>query len=557
MHLTTRHARWARWCIARNPMYLLSAGCMAAGARMYLVDPSNRAGEIGLILLTFGVLQAYELAVTSVLLFLHARRRSPEDRPSLLLVATLFWTGPLAATAEMVALNPRKGALVVAGACLLALSELRVVRRALGLQLSIGGRLAAGACIVLLGVLPLLLKLPRPGSGVGELYMYLGWWLLGGVVLLSLRTARFHARESRRSQSLGPTARDLHLEVALLILVLGATCAHLVAMNYAFLTHARLFYASPLLVALAVVGLDYLALAAKSNRWLVSACAGLPAVAIALTFQTFDEQVPTACLPGILRDPRSAVLAISIAAWWFGAWRHASPVMLHAGNASLGLALLWVINGQTTAVPVGMPSREVIIVLAYVITGYLAACALLRWSRTEAFACLWTHQVAVTAWQWERSDAGLMIILLVAGWQWLLWHRLAARRPDLAAACLPVLLLVATTWAYELHDSLFWAARGHALAMVAVLAVIGFVGSQRRYALIAALVAAGDVVFCACRWAATGAKPTANVMVLVGFALLAAGATVSWYKSALLDLTRGAVPPEPGEASGSSQELVQ
>jgi len=61
-------ANWAGWWVRRNPMYLVSAVFMAGGARMYLVSPGTRPGDIGLILLTLGILQAYEWAVTGVLL---------------------------------------------------------------------------------------------------------------------------------------------------------------------------------------------------------------------------------------------------------------------------------------------------------------------------------------------------------------------------------------------------------------------------------------------------------------------------------------------------------
>lgn len=38
------------WCLRRNPMYLLSAACVAIGARMLLVSPATSpAGEIGLV----------------------------------------------------------------------------------------------------------------------------------------------------------------------------------------------------------------------------------------------------------------------------------------------------------------------------------------------------------------------------------------------------------------------------------------------------------------------------------------------------------------------------
>ena len=62
--------RCAGWWVERNPTYLISAGLMAVGARLYLVSPSSRAGDVGLIMLTLGVLQLYMWAVTGILLAL-------------------------------------------------------------------------------------------------------------------------------------------------------------------------------------------------------------------------------------------------------------------------------------------------------------------------------------------------------------------------------------------------------------------------------------------------------------------------------------------------------
>ncbi|MBN1488690.1 MAG: hypothetical protein JXA69_02135 [Phycisphaerae bacterium] len=510
---------------------------------------------MGLILLTFGVLQAYQLSVTSVLLLLHSRRRAAEDQPSLLLVATLFWTGPLAAAAEMVTVNARQGAFLVVGGCLVALGELRVVRRALGLKFSIWGRIAVCAWIVLLSGLPLLLKLRAEVTGMDdEVLLYLGWWMLAGIVLLSLGTVRGRGRPG--SAVLAQKHKDLRLELVLLALVLGETIAHLVAMNYAFFTHARWFYASPLLVAVAVVGLEWLARAGRESRWLVAGCAGLPAVAIALALQPFDEKVPTVYLPAALRDPMIGVLLVATAAWWFGYWRHAWPALLHAGNASLALAVFRLVKSSTVpgaisiSAPVAMPSCEMIVVVLYGIAGYFAVSALWRQSRSELFACLLAHQAAVTVWFGGQSDAGHLIIVLVAGWQWVLWHQLAAVRPGLVVACLPIVFLVATTWSYDFNDSLVWLARAHALVMVAVFVLIGLTWSQQRYSTMGSLVGACHVAFYASRWAATGTNPAANVIVVVGFVLLVSGTAISWYKPALLNLTRRALRSEPDEASG-------
>ena len=74
-----------RWWLRKNPMYLMSAGCIAYGAREMLVLPGSIAGDVSFILLTLVVLQCYEWSVTGFLLILHRSGRSPEDKPSLLL----------------------------------------------------------------------------------------------------------------------------------------------------------------------------------------------------------------------------------------------------------------------------------------------------------------------------------------------------------------------------------------------------------------------------------------------------------------------------------------
>ena len=89
---------------------------MAVGARLYLVSPGSYAGDLGLILITSrAFLQAYKWAVMSILLLLHRSRRSPEDEPSLLLVAALFWTGPLAAVTELSTRDAHQGLLAAIG----------------------------------------------------------------------------------------------------------------------------------------------------------------------------------------------------------------------------------------------------------------------------------------------------------------------------------------------------------------------------------------------------------------------------------------------------------
>lgn len=231
------YARGVVWWLRRNPLYLMSAACMAVGARLYLVSPGSYAGDAGLILVTLGVLQFYKWAVTGILLLLHRSRRSPEDEPSLLLVAALFWTGPMAATIEMSAVQAEKGLLFSIAVLLFALLELAVVHRAIVLQLSFASRLLGGACLLLLVIAPWRLHVDT-AAGTNEIFLYLCWWLLGAVALLALGGIRAASPAQL-------AAGTVHRELAFVAIVLAATATHLVGMNYAFVGHRTARRARP------------------------------------------------------------------------------------------------------------------------------------------------------------------------------------------------------------------------------------------------------------------------------------------------------------------------
>lgn len=144
--------RACAWLIDRNPTYLVSACLVAVGARGLLVDPASPAGDLVLIVVTLAALQLYEWAVGAILIALHRARKSPEDEPSLLLVGALFWTGPVAATLEMIALRPNLGTAMTAGACVIAIGEMLTVCRVLGIALRRGTYVVASCSIALLAV---------------------------------------------------------------------------------------------------------------------------------------------------------------------------------------------------------------------------------------------------------------------------------------------------------------------------------------------------------------------------------------------------------------------
>ncbi len=212
-------ARAASWWIVRNPTYLLSAATMAVGARLYLHAPDARTGDVGLMLLTLGILQAYELAVSGVLIALYRFKRCTADRPSLLLVAALFWTGPLVATLELAEEFGTLGVGFSAAACAVAWLVLRVVKRVVGLQLSPSGQMAAGFCLVLLVAAQLRLHVPPDADGTDEAGLYACWWLLAVLMLFAIPAMRWHSRAA--SDGSAGLSGALRVEVAFLAVLSG------------------------------------------------------------------------------------------------------------------------------------------------------------------------------------------------------------------------------------------------------------------------------------------------------------------------------------------------
>jgi hypothetical protein len=553
----------AAWWIRRNPTYLLSAACMALGARLYLVEPRTRAGDMGVILLTLGVLQLYEWAVTAILLMLHRRRRSPEDEPSLLLVATLFWTGPLAATREMAVHWPHLGLVLALGACAIALAEMRTVTRRMNLRISRATRLIACTCLVLLAISPPLLIVPKQADGTNEIYLYFTWWLLAIITLAGLGTMRAYPLSAAPVADLTTRKREFRTEMAFLAITLAVTIAHLEGMNYAFFCHSRWFYASPLIIVIGVLITEYLAQRPKSSRWLVAAAFVLPGAAIALARSGFDQHVPIRALPVFLQDPLLMILIPAGIAWWFSYRRLGHTVFLHAGSLAMAWAAYQALPlfrpDATTAVSAhmvstGMP-RDLITLLLYAIVVYLLLLTWWRRSRLDALAALIVHQAAFVFLVLDRSDIDMLLILIVAGWSWLAGLHIAVRRPALSLALWPICLLVFTAWGHDFSEPAKWIARTHAVVMVAALVLAGMTWPWTRYRLAATGVAAADIAFYFVKWTMTGKNPAAAGVVLVSFVLLIAGAFIGWHKGRLLGLFRRPEPTDP-RADGEGECAV-
>lgn len=519
------------WLVDRNPTYLISACLVAVGARGLLVDPTNPAGDFRLIVVTLAALQCYEWAVGAILLALHRARRAPEDVPSLLLVGALFWTGPIAATLEMIALRPDLGTAVAAGACIIAIGELLAVCRVLGLQLRRVTCLIASACVVLLAIAAPLLKMPVTASGIIEIVLYAAWWVFCSLIFACRGVARAYCNLKLAFPTVAvqsPSAGEL----GFLGITLGATALHLYAMNYGFFCHARLFYAAPAIVAASVVGVSLLHPFMKRFTTWITICAALPLVAVLLALDEFDASVPVVLLPRPLRSPLIPMLILASAAWYHGFLRHRFISLFHAANAALALAAFRFVEGSASLAL--LPPRVGYTICLGAVAVYFLVLAVVRRSRADALAGLFAAFATLVQAVWNQTPADGFIVLVACGWTALVSLHIAVARPGMLWRVIPIAFLAFVPWLS--NDAMIERVLVgiHSAVLVGMLLIVGSFATWTRYRSIAFGLSLIYVTAASTSWIVATPSPTATILVLAGFVLLVAGAAVSWNKDKLM-----------------------
>ena len=531
--------RWLNWLLWHNPAYLMSAAMMAIGVRCLLVGSSGLPGDVMIIVVTFAVLQVYEWAVGGILLLLDRSGRSPEDKPPLMLVAMLFWTGPLMATIELTVASPGLGTSVAVGAGGLACIELWLAGRLLAIRLARSAYAIAGASLTLLVATPTILRWLTGPSGLSEVALYFAWWTLGGIVLH--RAWSGDAGESGGVLAMPAGRRG---EMLFLVIVVAAAAGHLVAMNHSFWCHARLFYGAPLLAAVATVAFRGVSRAKKPLSYGGVIAASLPGAAIMVSMQPFSDTVPVEVLPSVLRDPLSTSLLLAALAWWCGArWLRQLP-LLHLGSVAIGVVAGRVVMGG--AAPMGS-IRELSAVYhwaaLYVVVGYLLVVSLLVRRRAEAAAAVAVHWLGLSVLSPGGAGMGSMPAWMLAGWSSLLVVHVLSDRPSMWLRLPPILLLTAVSMVYHRDPELAWVARGHAAGMTALLFGVGCFWPWTRYRAVAMGLAASGALYALVDGLVRGVVPMALVVVASSFALLAAGLFVSVKKDLWLGSSRKNDPP--------------
>ena len=121
--------------VARNPIYILSAALMLTGCFLISRALDIETGESAPLLALIATLQAYEILLIAIAVFLIRTNRAPADGRLLLLLELLFLFDPAHLNAELVAINqPLAVAVQLPLFCLLA-AKLIIITRTLNHKL--------------------------------------------------------------------------------------------------------------------------------------------------------------------------------------------------------------------------------------------------------------------------------------------------------------------------------------------------------------------------------------------------------------------------------------
>ncbi len=518
-----------RWWVQRNPAYVLSAACIAYGARMLLV-PDGRlpAGDLTLILLTLSVLQAYEMMVTSILIALRHNIKAPEDQPSIVIIGTIFWTGPLVATMEMTAANPTLGFSLALGAVMVAVGEVLFVARTFGWKLGRAIVFTSAAFLLIVAVAQPLLRASMGKEGVNELLLYALWWIVAGAILVSGEFLR--------------RVTDFRVSGSLIAAAAGAAMLHLYAMNHAFVGHARAFYVVPVLAAIPLVALQVRG-RFDSREWL-GALLCLPVLGIGLSVDRFSNAVAFDGAFLVYVDPLFVALILAGIVWWRGSVLLGWEFLRHAA----AIALLWT---ATRGAFLDLGQRDIdagvfdnlihngqqgigLLATAW----YLFAMAWFRRSRALFAVGLILNQIVISKLMPEVLPRSDFICIATSGWTALLFTHVVVLRISLAWRLVPISFLVIAGWitVSQSHSPIeIYIAKIHSGAIIGVLMAAGFAMRWTRYRTVATVIAMLNAVPYAVHWVRHHPQGPATTVIAAGFALLAIGATVSWNKKSLLE----------------------
>ena len=266
----------------RNPFYLLSAVSMFAGCRAIISAVGVAPGDGRMLIGLVAALQAYEVLLIGLALFLIRRRGLGRDGWILLSIDALFLTDLTLLTGEVFSADVHVGVLVNAACFVLAMAKVGVVVRVLRLRVPAGAMAMIGLQLAaMFGVTGVFKGLARDGV-VPPTLLYAGWWVVAAMPALWAMAGRRRQSVEGEDAPANPFALLPYRLYAFLGFV--SLVVHLGGLHRVYGVPLNAAYVAPLLLGLAI---------------LIGRATSLPAGAVA----TFQMMLTAAAVFMSLRFP--------------------------------------------------------------------------------------------------------------------------------------------------------------------------------------------------------------------------------------------------------------
>lgn len=304
----------------------LSALCMFGGCWAISRSGVFEPGEARDTAVLLGVINAYELMIITLGLWLVRTRRAVWDGRFLLFLEVLFAVGTAFLAGEFGAI-PAPASYFFAGAVwVLAMFKLAVICGVLRMRL---GAWHWVSLAVTIGVV-LSVALVLPGwAEAGILsrgYVYVGWWLAGLLVAT-------HPGWSIGQLFGGQRMYEPVLRRSLVIVPALALVLHLLAVGWVYRAHFVLAFAGPVLLGLTVCAQRALRPTAI-RRWQIV----LPLFAVACSLPTIESLMTVAW--GVTVSPMRLALAGAALVWAHAFYLHRHHVFNALGTGALCVIML-------------------------------------------------------------------------------------------------------------------------------------------------------------------------------------------------------------------------
>lgn len=234
--------------VHHNPFYLLSALCMVAGCYALNSDLGTRTGELPKLLALIGTLNAYELILIGLGIYLIRRRGVVRDGRTLLLLEAPLLVDLAFLNAEVASLSFGVGLVINLILLALALAKIAIIVRGLS-----GRWMNRGAVFILLQLgmlflLPSVFKHLEHSMSPTADQFYAAWWAAGLLLVAGHLLSRWSASGAVAEPRIWTTMRRVYSTLPFI-----AIAAHLGMLHWVYGVRFYSGDTSPVLLGLTVL----------------------------------------------------------------------------------------------------------------------------------------------------------------------------------------------------------------------------------------------------------------------------------------------------------------